>query len=94
MKKAHGMSEPETREPEVSGEDSDAPTSFLRSTIAPAVAMVILYASIRSLPSLLMSQTPPVNGEHLLVVFLISLVIFYLFGLYNDRKRKRKGPSE
>jgi hypothetical protein len=78
----------------MSEDEIDVPTSFLRRTIAPAVAMVILYASIRSLPSLLMSQTPPINGEHLLGVFLLSVVVFYLFGLYNDRKRKRKGPNE
>lgn len=69
--------------------DTDRPVGFLRQTVAPAVAMVILYASIRSLPSLLMSQTPPINGEHLLGVFLLSLVVFYLFGLYT----KRKGPN-
>lgn len=74
--------------------DDDRPVGFLRQTIAPAVAMVILYASIRSLPSLLMSQTPPINGEHLLGVFLLSMVVFYLFGLYNNRRRKRKGSDE
>ncbi|MGJ8559981.1 MAG: hypothetical protein ACSHX3_07065 [Litorimonas sp.] len=74
--------------------DDDRPVGFLRQTIAPAVAIVILYASIRSLPSLLMSQTPPINGEHLLGVFLLSVVVFYLFGLYNNRRRKRKGSDE
>lgn len=67
------------------------PVGFLRQTVAPAVAMVILYASIRSLPSLLMSQTPPINGEHLLGVFLLSLVVFYAYGRYTNRKAKRKG---
>lgn len=71
----------------------DQPVGFLRQTVAPAVAMVILYASILSLPSLLMSQTPPINGEHLLGVFLLSLVVFYLFGIYTNRKAKRKGPN-
>lgn len=73
--------------------EADKPVGFLRQTVAPAVAMVILYASILSLPSLLMSQTPPINGEHLLGVFLLSAVIFYLFGRYTNRKSKRKGPS-
>lgn len=73
--------------------EDDQPVGFLRQTIAPAVAMVILYASVLSLPSLLMSQTPPINGEHLLGVFLLSAVVFYLFGRYTNRKAKRKGSS-
>lgn len=72
-------------------EHPEQPVGFLRQTVAPAVAMVILYASIRSLPSLLMSQTPPINGEHLLGVFLFSLVVFYLYGRYTNRQAKRKG---
>jgi hypothetical protein len=74
--------------------DPDEPVGFLRQTVAPAVAMVILYASILSLPSLLVSQTPPINGEHLLGVFLLSLVVFYFYGRYTNRKAKRKeGPT-
>jgi len=69
------------------------PPGFLRRTVAPAVAMVILYASIRSLPALLVSQTPPIDGGDLLTVFLISLVVFSLYGLYNDHKAKRNGPK-
>jgi hypothetical protein len=74
--------------------DPYEPVGFLRQTVAPAVAMVILYASILSLPSLLVSQTPPINGEHLLGVFLLSLVVFYFYGRYTNRKAKRKeGPT-
>lgn len=92
------MPEPEKTEPDmseidVSAEGNDTPPGFMRRTVAPAVAIMILYASIRAFPSILVSQTPPINGEHLLVVFLISLVVFYLFGLYNDRKRQHKGPN-
>lgn len=89
MMKALAMSDPEQ-----SAQDTDTPPSFMRRTIAPAVAIMILYASIRALPSLLMSQTPPIDGSDLLRVFLISLVVFYLFGLYNDHKRKQKEPSK
>ena len=72
----------------------DEPVGFLRQTVAPAVAMVILYASILSLPSLLVSQTPPINGEHLLGVFILSLIVFYFYGRYTNRKAKRKeGPT-
>jgi hypothetical protein len=72
----------------------DEPVGFLRQTVAPAVAMVILYASILSLPSLLVSQTPPINGEHLLGVFIVSLIVFYFYGRYTNRKAKRKeGPT-
>lgn len=74
-------------------EPDTPPPGFLRRTVAPAVAMVILYASILSLPALLVSQTPPIDGGDLLTVFLISLVVFSLYGLYNDHKAKRDGPE-
>lgn len=94
MKMGRAMTEgPDTQTAPDSGLEPDQPVGFLRQTVAPAVAMVILYASIRSLPSLLMSQTPPVNGEHLLGVFLLSLVVFYVYGRYTNRKGKRKGPA-
>ena len=72
-------------------DDDTPPLGFLRRTVAPAVAMVILYASIRSLPALLVSQTPPIDEGDLLEVFVSSLVVFSLFGLYNDYKANRKG---
>ncbi len=72
-------------------DDDTPPPGFLRRTVAPAVAMVILYASIRSLPALLVSQTPPIDEGDLLEVFVSSLVVFSLFGLYNDYKANRKG---
>lgn len=72
----------------------DTPPSFLRRTIAPAVGVMILYASIRALPSLLMNRVPPIDGGDLLRVFLISLVVFFLFGLYNDHRRKQRGADQ
>lgn len=73
---------------------ADPPTSFLRRTVAPAVAIVILYASIRALPPLLMNRPPPIDGSDLLQVFLISLAVFSLYGLYNDYRANRKGEGE
>ena len=39
----------------------------------------------------LVSQTPPIDEGDLLGVFVRSLVVFSLFGLYNDYKANRKG---
>ncbi|MEM7730569.1 MAG: hypothetical protein AAF311_15100 [Pseudomonadota bacterium] len=69
----------------------DAPPGFLRRTVAPAVAIVILYASIRALPPLLVNQPPPIDGGDLLEVFIISLAVFSLIGLYGDYRRRRAG---
>ena len=74
-------------------DDDTLPPGFLRRTVVPAVAMVVLYASIRSLPALLVSQTPPIDEGDLLGVFVSSLVVFSLFGLYNEYKANRKGPK-
>lgn len=66
---------------------------FFRRVIAPAVGVMILYASIRALPPLLMNRVPPIDGGDLLLVFLISAVVFFLFGRIYDYRHKRKGPD-
>lgn len=71
----------------------DPPIGFLRRTVAPAVAIMILYASIRALPPLLMNRPPPIDGSDLLQVFLISLAAFSLYGLFNDYRANRKGDG-
>lgn len=76
---------------------SDAPVpvqSFLRRVVAPAVAIVILYASIRALPAILVSQAPPIDGGDLIVVFLVSLVIFWGWSVYLDRRHDSEEPEE
>jgi hypothetical protein len=80
--------------PDDAPQTPDASPSFLRRTIAPAVGVMILYASIWALPPLLMNRVPPIDGSDLLRVFLISFVVFFLFGLYNDRRRKQRGPDQ
>ncbi|WP_298911652.1 hypothetical protein [uncultured Algimonas sp.] len=72
----------------------DPPPGFLRRTVAPAVAIMILYASIRALPPLLVGQAPPIDGGDLLEVFVISLAVFSVLGLVRDYRGKRGRNDE
>ena len=61
---------------------------LMRRVIGPAGAVVVLYASIKALPSLMMSQPPPIDGRDLLNAFVVSLVGFGLILLYFGDGRK------
>lgn len=78
--------------------ESDESVSFgsflLRRIIGPAAAIVILYASIRALPSLIVNQAPPIDGDDLLLAFVISLVGFTVLALWLDRRAVKKGKDE
>lgn len=81
------MTEPEDQEPE-------RPPGVMRRIIGPAAALVVLYASILAFPALLVNQAPPINGDHLFVVFVIGLVFFSALALYFDRRESRKDMDE
>ncbi|MGB3455351.1 MAG: hypothetical protein WBG08_14465 [Litorimonas sp.] len=79
---------------ETDEEPESAPPGFMRRTVAPAVAIVLLYASVRVLPPVLLSQPPPFDFGHLIEVFVIALAVFSLISLYQDyRGRQRKGDE-
>ncbi|MGB6228614.1 MAG: hypothetical protein WBF53_00620 [Litorimonas sp.] len=64
----------------------------MRRVVGPAGAVVVLYASIRALPPLLMNQVPPIDGGDLFNVFAASLVGFGLLAAWLDwRAAKREG---
>ena len=78
--------------------ERDEPVSFgsflLRRIVGPAAAIVILYASIRALPSLIVNQAPPIDGDDLLFAFVISLVGFTVLALWLGRRAAKKGKDE
>lgn len=96
------QSDPHNAVPDESGSQDfepipEIPTSIMRqivtSTVAPAVAIVIFYASIMTLPALLMNRVPPIDGGDLFRVFLLSLIVFSLYAFYNRVRAKRKGSG-
>ena len=68
-------------------------TYLMRRITGPAVAIVVLYASMFALPSLLANQAPPVDGRDLLRVFALAFVGFAVLAVVLDYRAKRKDPS-
>ena len=66
---------------------------LMRRVLGPAGAIVVLYASIFALPSLLTSQMPPIDGGDMGRVFLGAIVFFALLAVFLDYREKRKGDE-
>ena len=101
------MIEPESELEPGSGTESDASedleredkpdtvfAAILKRVVGPAAAIVILYASLRALPSLIVNQAPPIDGDDLLLAFVISLVGFTVLAIWFDRRSAKKGKDE
>lgn len=67
---------------------------WMRRVIGPAGAVVVFYASVFSLPSLMTSQAPPIDGGDMGRVFLISIAVFAVLAVLLDyREKRKKGDS-
>jgi len=83
-----------TDEPQDTDDEETLFPALLRRIVGPAAAIVVLYASIRALPPLLMNRVPPIDGGDLLAVFVVSLLFFSLLSLYFKHRAKRESPEE
>lgn len=81
-------------EPSEKEESHSLLSVILRRVVGPAAAIVILYASIRALPSLIVNQAPPIDGDDLLIAFLISLAGFTGLAVWFDWRGAKKGTDE
>ena len=83
----------ESIQEEAEDEQPSRPPGIMRRIIGPAAALVVLYASIRAFPALLVNQAPPINGDHLFITFIIGLAFFSALSLYFDRRESKKDPD-